>query len=386
VKKVVMTFYDEIERYRSLDLTGITKGFIPIHIEQILAKSEIHWQEFLGLLSPAATGLLENMAQAAHKLTIKHFGRTILLYTPLYLSNYCVNQCVYCGFNMANDIPRRKLTLHEVELEAQAISGTGLQHLLILTGESRQHSPVSYIADCVSVLRKYFSSISIEVYPLSIEEYAELISAGIDGITIYQEVYEQQIYERVHPAGPKRDYSFRLAAPERAGAAGIRTINIGALLGLNDWRHEVFFTGIHAAYLQNKFPDIEIGVSFPRMRPQFGDFEPEYRVSDRDLVQSIAALRLFLPRVGITISTRENAFLRDNLLKLGVTKMSAGSSTAIGGHTDAIDSIGQFEIADRRTVKEMREIISKAGYKPILKDWHDLNPGGINKNETTPVA
>ena len=381
-----MTFYDEIDRYRSLDLTGITKGFIPIHIEQILAKSEIHWQEFLGLLSPAATGLLENMAQAAHKLTIKHFGRTILLYTPLYLSNYCVNQCVYCGFNMANDIPRRKLTLHEVELEAQAISGTGLQHLLILTGESRQHSPVSYIADCVSVLRKYFSSISIEVYPLSIEEYAELISAGIDGITIYQEVYDQQIYERVHPAGPKRDYSFRLAAPERAGAAGIRTINIGALLGLNDWRHEVFFTGIHAAYLRNKFPDIEIGVSFPRMRPQFGDFEPEYRVSDRDLVQSIAALRLFLPRVGITISTRENAFLRDNLLKLGVTKMSAGSSTAIGGHTDAIDSIGQFEISDRRTVNEMREIISKAGYKPILKDWHDLNPGGINKNETTPVA
>ena len=381
-----MTFYDEIERFRSLDLTGITEGFTPIHIEQILAKSEIHWQELLGLLSPAATGLLENMAQAAHKLTIKHFGRTILLYTPLYLSNYCVNQCVYCGFNMANDIPRRKLTLHEVELEAQAISGTGLQHLLILTGESRQHSPVSYIADCVSVLRKYFSSISIEVYPLSIEEYAELISAGIDGITIYQEVYDQQIYERVHPAGPKRDYSFRLAAPERAGATGIRTINIGALLGLNDWRREVFFTGIHAAYLQNKFPDIEIGVSFPRMRPQFGNFEPEYRVSDSDLVQSIAALRLFLPRVGITISTRENAFLRDNLLKLGVTKMSAGSSTAIGGHTDAIDSVGQFEISDRRTVKEMREIISKAGYKPILKDWHDLNPGGTNQDATTSAA
>jgi 2-iminoacetate synthase len=381
-----MTFYDEIERYRSLDLTGMTEGFTPIHIEQILAKSEIHWQELLGLLSPAATGLLENMAQAAHKLTIKHFGRTILLYTPLYLSNYCVNQCVYCGFNMANDIPRRKLTLHEVELEAQAISGTGLQHLLILTGESRQHSPVSYIADCVSVLRKYFSSISIEVYPLSIEEYAELISAGIDGITIYQEVYDQQIYERVHPAGPKRDYSFRLAAPERAGATGIRTINIGALLGLNDWRREVFFTGIHAAYLQNKFPDIEIGVSFPRMRPQFGNFEPEYRVSDSDLVQSIAALRLFLPRVGITISTRENAFLRDNLLKLGVTKMSAGSSTAIGGHTDAIDSVGQFEISDRRTVKEMREIISKAGYKPILKDWHDLNPGGTNQDATTSAA
>ncbi len=379
-----MTFNDEAERFQNLNLTNMMERFTPFQIDQILAKSEIQWQEFLGLLSPAATGLLENMAQAAHKLTIEHFGRTILLYTPLYLSNYCVNQCVYCGFNQANDIPRRKLTLHEVELEAQAISITGLQHLLILTGESRQHSPVSYIADCVSILRKYFSSISIEVYPLSTEEYADLISAGVDGLTIYQEVYDQQIYQRLHPAGPKRNYSYRLTSPERAGDAGIRTINIGALLGLNDWRYEVFFTGIHAAYLQNKFPDIEVGVSFPRMRPQFGDFEPEYRVSDSDLVQSIAALRLFLPRIGITISTRENAFLRDNLLKLGVTKMSAGSSTAIGGHTDAIDSIGQFEISDRRTVKEMRETISKAGYKPILKDWHDLNAGRID--ETTSVT
>ncbi|MBI4302740.1 MAG: 2-iminoacetate synthase ThiH [Chloroflexi bacterium] len=381
-----MTFYDEIERARSLDLTGRLGQFTSAQVERILRKPGIQWQEFLGLLSPAATGLIENMAQLAHKLTIKHFGRTILLYTPLYLSNYCVNQCVYCGFNMANDIPRRKLTLPEVELEAHVISRTGLQHLLILTGESRQHSPVSYIRDCVSVLRKYFSSISIEVYPLSTEEYSELISAGVDGLTIYQEVYDEEIYRRLHPGGPKRDYRFRLHAPERAGEAGMRTINIGALLGLNDWRRDVFFTGIHAAYLQKKFSDIEIGVSFPRMRPQLGNFEPEYPVSDRDLVQSIVALRLFLPRVSITISTRESAFLRDNLLNLGVTKMSAGSSTAIGGHTDAIDSIGQFEISDRRTVEEMRETISRSGYKPILKDWHDLNPGGINKNETTPVA
>lgn len=381
-----MTFYDEIERFRSLDLTGMTERFTPAQVTQALTKSEINWQEFLGLLSPAATGLLENMAQAAHKLTVKHFGRTILLYTPLYLSNYCVNQCVYCGFNTANDILRRKLTLHEVEMAAQAISGTGLQHLLILTGESRRHSPVSYIRDCVSVLRKYVSSISIEVYPLSCEEYAELISAGVDGLTIYQEVYNKEIYSRLHRGGPKRDYRFRLDAPDRAGQAGMRTINIGALLGLNDWRQEVFFTGIHTAYLQNKFPDIESGVSFPRMRPQYGDYTPEYPVSDRALVQSIVALRLFLPRVGITISTRESAFLRDNLLKLGVTKMSAGSSTAIGGHTDAIDSVGQFEISDRRTVKEMRETISGFGYKPILKDWYDLNSGGMEKNGITQVA
>lgn len=381
-----MTFYDEIERFRRLDLTDMTERFTAAQVEQALAKPGIRWQEFLGLLSPAATGLLENMAQAAHKLTVKHFGRTILLYTPLYLSNYCVNQCVYCGFNMANDIPRRKLTLHEVELEAQAISSTGLQHLLILTGESRQHSPVSYIKDCVSVLRKYFPSISIEVYSLSTEEYAELISASVDGLTIYQEVYDEEIYSRLHPRGPKRDYRFRLDAPERAGKVGMRTVNIGVLLGLNDWRQEVFFTGVHAAYLQKQFPDIEIGVSFPRMRPQVGNYTPEYPVSDRALVQSIVALRLFLPRVGITISTRESAFLRDNLLNLGVTKMSAGSSTAIGGHTDAIDSMGQFEISDRRTVKEMRETISRSCYKPILKDWHDLNSGGISKNETTKVA
>ena len=307
------------------------------------------------------------MAQTARRLTLQHFGHTIQLYTPLYLANYCVNYCVYCGFNAANDIPRRQLTLEEVELEARAISRSGLQHLLVLTGESREHSPVSYIKDCVIILRKYFSSISIEVYPLSRKEYAELIAAGIDGMTIYQEVYNQEVYSRLHPRGPKRDYRFRLESPERAGQAGIRAINIGALLGLYDWRSEVFLTGLHAAYLQKKFPEIEISVSFPRMRPQYGNYQPESPVSDRDLVQSILALRLFLPRAGITISTRERSELRDNLVKLGVTKMSAGSSTAVGGHTDAVDGLGQFEISDKRSVDEMRKVISGHGYKAVLE-------------------
>lgn len=381
-----MTFYDEITGLKDTDFAGLIRRVTPSQIENILAKSDLQSQDFLALLSPAAAGLLEPMAQMAHRLTLQHFGRAILLYTPLYLANYCINHCVYCGFNATNDIPRRKLTLAEVELEAKAIAETGLQHILILTGESRHRSSVSYIRECVGVLRKYFSSISIEIYPLFEEEYAELITAGVDGLTIYQEVYDERVYARLHPKGPKRDYRFRLETPERAGLAGIRAINIGALLGLSEWRREVFLAGRHAAYLQKKFPEIEISLSFPRMRPQFGNYQPEFPVSDRDLVQSILAVRLFLPRTGITISTRESPELRDNLIRLGVTKMSAGSSTAIGGHTDAVDSIGQFEIADKRSVVDMRNIISNLGYKPILKDWHDLKQGGKQDDKTAKVS
>ncbi len=381
-----MTFYDEILKLKDTDYPAVFERVTPSQISKILATTELQSQDFLALLSPEAGFAVEEIAQAAHRLTLQHFGHTIMLYTPLYLANYCVNHCVYCGFNAANNIQRRKLTLTEVELEAKAITETGLQHLLILTGESREHSPVSYIKECVTILRRYFSSIAIEIYPLSTEEYAELIAAGVDGLTIYQEVYDEKIYRQVHPRGPKRDYRFRLEAPERAGQAGIRTINIGALLGLGEWRSEVFLAGMHLAYLQKKFPEIEVSISFPRMRPQFGNYQPEFPVSDRSLVQSILALRLFLPRAGITISTRESAALRDNLIRLGVTKMSAGSSTAIGGHTDAKDSIGQFEISDKRSVDEVRQTITKLGYKPVLKDWHDLNRGGEKDNEKVSIS
>lgn len=367
-----MTFYDEIAGLHNIDFCGNFERVTRSKIDSVLSKTELQPFDFLALLSPAAAGSLEEIAQAARRTTLQQFGYSIGLYTPLYLANYCVNHCVYCGFNAANDIPRRQLTLPEVEMEARTIVKTGLQHLLILTGESRQHSPVSYIKDCVTILRKYFSSITVEIYPLFTEEYAELIAAGVDGLTIYQEVYDEETYLRLHPKGPKRDYRFRLETPERAGQAGIRTINIGALLGLYDWRSEVFLTGMHAAYLRKRFPEVEISVSFPRMRPQFGDYQPESPVSDRDLVQSILAMRLFLPRSGITLSTRERAGLRDNLIKLGVTKVSAGSSTAVGGHTDAIDGIGQFEISDRRSVEEMRKALTCLGYKPVFKDWHDL--------------
>lgn len=371
-----MTFFDEIVRFappgqaESLDRVNAPM------VERVLARPELQPHDFAVLLSPGAVPSLEAMAQAAHRISLQYFGRTVLLYTPLYLSNYCVNHCIYCGFNAVHEMERRKLDLEGVEQESRAIAATGLQHVLILTGESRRHSPVSYIKECVGALRRFFSSISIEIYPLATEEYAELVDAGVDGLTIYQEVYDREAYARVHPRGPKRDYRFRLEAPERAGEAGIRTINIGPLLGLADWRSEVFLAGIHAAYLQRKFPEVEVSISCPRMRPHFGGYQPPCAVSDRDLVQAILALRLFLPRCGITISTRESPGLRDNLLGLGVTKMSAGSSTVVGGHTDRSHNVGQFEICDQRSVSEVREALSRLGYKPIFKDWHDLSRQG----------
>ena len=327
-------------------------------------------EKFSYLLSPDAESNLENMAQKAHELTLQNFGKTIQLYTPMYLSNYCDNQCVYCGFNIKNKVERRKMNLDEVEREAQFISATGLKHILILSGESRKVTPVSYLKECVGVLKRYFSSISIEVYPLTEQEYAELISQGVDGLTIYQETYDENVYGKMHLSGPKKDYRFRLDAPERGCKAGMRSVNIGVLLGLNDWRKEIFLLGVHAKYLQDNFTDVEIGVSIPRLRPQTGDFKAPYEVNEKNIVQMILALRIFLPRLGISISTRENAAFRENLLPLGITRMSAGSTTKVGGHTIGTEEgLAQFEICDSRSVDEIKEMLNKKGYQPVLKDW-----------------
>lgn len=366
-----MSFYEQLTEYQALLNNFQPDPVGPAQIAGILQKSRLHYEDFWALLSLNAGEVLEDMAQTAMELTERHFGRNILLYSPLYLSNYCVNHCLYCGFRHKNGITRSKLTPEEVHQEAQTIARTGLKHLLILTGESKTHSPVSYIKDCILQLTPFFPSVSMEIYPLQTFEYQELIEAGADGLTIYQECYDQSIYSELHPRGPKSDFRFRLEAPERAGQAGIRTINIGALLGLADWRKEAFITGMHADYLQNKFPGIEVSVSFPRMRPYFGGMDTPFPVSDRDLVQIILAFRLFLPRAGITISTREDQHLRDHLVKLGVTKMSAGSSTMVGGYSGK-DGTGQFEIADHRSVAQVYQAIAAQGYKPIFKDWHFL--------------
>lgn len=367
-----MSFYERYIKYKNFDFEAFFDRVCEQDIINIINKDRITELEFLMLLSKKALKYLEPMAQRARKLTIQNFGKVIFLYTPMYLANYCVNQCVYCGFNITNKITRRKLTLEEVEKEAQVISSTGLRHILILTGESRLKSPVEYIRQCVEVLKKYFRSISIEIYPLGQMEYAELIEAGVDGLTIYQEVYNEEVYEKLHIKGPKRNYMYRLEAPERACRASMRSVNIGALLGFDDWRKEAFFTGIHADYLQSRYPDTEISISLPRIRPHCGSFKPAYAVEDSDLVQIMLAQRLFMPRAGITVSTREGQGFRDNLIGLGVTKMSAGSSTEVGGHTLEDKSEGQFDINDRRGVEEIKQMIYKKGYQPVLKDWQAI--------------
>lgn len=364
-----MGFYDIYSSYKNFNIEDFFNKVKDEDVARAIQKNNLDIYDFLTLLSPRAESHMEDMAQRANSLSLQHFGRSVIVYTPIYIANHCVNRCAYCSFSIDNKIHRRQLTLDEIREEAKAIYDQGLRHILLLTGESKKETPVDYIIEAVKVLREYFDSISIEIYPLTQEEYKDVIDAGVDGLTIYQEVYNEKIYDNIHLGGPKKNYLFRLDAPERACQEGIRSVNIGALLGLDDWRYESFFTGLHAEYLQNKYPHVEVSVSFPRIRPHIGFFEDVHKVSDKNLVQVILALRIFLPRSGITISTRERQEFRDNLIALGVTKMSAGVSTEVGGHTSSNKGESQFEISDTRSVGEIKNAILKKGYQPIFKDW-----------------
>lgn len=367
-----MSFYFSYQKYKNFDFDNFFTNTAIRDVKNSIYSEKLDIRKFLTLLSPEAEKSLEKMAQKSKRLTVKNFGKIILLYTPMYLANFCTNECLYCGFNTTTRIKRRKLELNEVEKEARFIAKEGLRHILILTGESRILSSVSYIKDCIKILRKYFSSITIEIYPLTSKEYENLIQEGVDGLTIYQEVYDENIYRKLHLSGPKANYRLRLDAPERAAKAGIRTITVGALLGLNAWRKEAFFTGLHAQYLQDTYPDSEISISIPRIRPNTQNFSPPYNTNAKNLVQIITAIRLFLPRVGITLSTRESAGLRDSLITLGITKISAGSTTAVGGHTTRDHQhkkTVQFEISDRRDVTQIKKMLLSKGYQPVLKDW-----------------
>ena len=372
-----MSFYDLYKDYKDINFNLFFKGISDIDILNILEKDRLEIEDFLRLLSPQAGRYLEEMAQKAHHLTIKNFGKVIFLYTPLYLSNYCVNNCSYCGFNVNHDYERKKLTIEEVGKEAEVIAEKGIRDILILTGESRKHSPISYIKDCVRVLKNHFTSIGVEVYPLTKAEYQELVSIGVDGLTIYQEVYNEVIYDQVHISGPKKDYHYRLDAAERGCQAGIRRINIGSLLGLDDWEKEAFFAGLHAWYLQKKYIDMEISLSVPRLRLHPGGISGNFLVENRDLVQVILAYRLFMPRIGINLSTREPADLRDNLLSLGITKVSAESTTIVGGYSDS-NGTAQFEIADQRRITDIKNIIAAKGYQAVFQDWHYLDIDDID--------
>lgn len=367
-----MSFYREYTKYTDFNFQEFLTSTTQDHIQEILAKNRLDQWDFLRLLSPVARKYLEAMAERAHQLTLQHFGKTVQLYTPLYLANHCVNRCAYCGFSVDQDIKRKQLTLEEIREEGANISKTGLRHILLLTGESKKETPLSYIIQATKVLKEYFDSIAIEIYPLTTEEYKEVIDAGVDSLTIYQEVYDEKIYDKVHLGGPKKNYRFRLDAPERGCQAKMHQVNIGALLGLHHWTREAFFTGLHAHYLERHYGDVELGISLPRIRPCVGSFTTEHPVEDATLVQIMLALRLYLPRIGVNLSTRESAFLRDHLLPLGVTKMSAGVSTEVGGHTSEDKSTSQFEISDGRSVGEIKDMLLSKGYQPVFKDWMQL--------------
>lgn len=370
-----MSFHPLIEEYARALPDGRFAEFTEEDVRRAVNRTTLTAEDFMALMSPAAAGLLEEMAQKASRVTVQHFGRTISLFTPLYLSNFCTNHCVYCGFNCRNQIHRSMLTLDQVDAEGRAIAATGLKHLLILTGDAPAKAGVDYLEDCTRVLAKHFPSVSIEVFALTEEEYARLNRAGVDGLTMFQETYDEALYATLHPKGPKRDFRFRLDAPERGCRAGLRVVNIGALLGLGDWRRDALLTGLHAAYLTHRYPQTEIAVSLPRMRPHAGGWQPATIATDRDMVQFMTALRLFLPRVGVTISTREDARFRENILPLGVTRMSAGVSTAVGGHSDEgsdDENTGQFEISDGRSVEEMCAALRARGYQPVFKDWEPI--------------
>jgi 2-iminoacetate synthase len=367
-----MSFYEIVNSYNKFNFDEIINSATSKQIEAIINKSDktaISESEFLRLLSNQAVSNLEAMAVKARDISINHFGKSITLFAPLYVSNFCINNCIYCGFSTRNNIERKVLSFDEIKENAEKISSFGIRQILLLTGESAVKTDMKYLEKAVCILRDYFDVIDIEIYPLSQEGYEELFRAGVSGMTVFQETYDENLYKQLHTKGQKANYRFRLETPERAGHAGYRNLSIGALLGLGDFIKEVFFTGLHARYLQEAFPGADISVSFPRLRNATGGYQPNVIITDKMLVQAICAMRLFINRVGITISTRESNTLRKNLIGLGITRMSAASNTQVGGYAKKDNTKGQFDISDNSSVEQVKDMIYQKGYQPVLKDW-----------------
>ena len=335
-----------------------------------LSRDTLSPEDFGALLSPAALSHLEEMAQRAQRETRKHFGNSIAMFTPLYIANYCENYCIYCGFNCHNKIRRARLTEEEIEREMAEIAKTGLQEILILTGESRKMSDVDYIASACAIAKKYFKAVGVEVYPMNSDEYAKLHKSGADFVTVFQETYNSDKYATLHLEGHKRIFPYRFYAQERAVMGGMRGVGFAALLGLDDFRKDAFATGMHAYLLQKKYPHAEIAFSCPRLRPIINNDKINPKdVHERQLLQVICAYRIFMPFAAITISTRECERFRDNVINIAATKISAGVDVGIGGHTGEKKGDEQFEISDSRNVDEVFEAIKKQGLQPVMSDY-----------------
>jgi 2-iminoacetate synthase len=364
-------------------------------VRESLNRDRLSLADFAQLLSPAAAEHLEAMAARAGQLTRQRFGKVIRLFAPLYLSNECINNCKYCGFSRDNPILRVTLTVPEVRREAEALLAQGFRNVLLVAGEHPKYVSNGYLEECVRTLHDLTPSVSLEIGPMETADYQPLVQAGADGLVVYQETYDPALYDELHTAGPKKDFNWRLETPERAYAAGFRRLGIGALYGLADWRTEALSVAAHAAYLLRRCWKATLTVSVPRLRPCAGEFQPAAHMSDRDLVQLVCAYRLMFPDVGLVLSTRESARLRDGLIPLGITLMSAGSHTEPGGYTGAgaqhlhqtrrgrivevspepfasgapRHAAEQFHIADDRSPEEVAERIRRLGYEPVWKDW-----------------
>ena len=340
-------------------------------VKRALAAEYLSIEDFAALLSPAAEPFLEQMAAKATIETRKHFGNSVYLFTPLYIANYCENYCVYCGFNCHNKIRRARLDKDGIRREMEAIAKTGMEEILILTGESRKMSDVEYIGEACSIAREYFKNVGIEVYPMNTDEYKYLHEHGADYVTVFQETYNSDKYETLHLAGHKRIFPYRLNAQERAIRGGMRGVAFAALLGLDDFRKDAFAAGVHAYLIQRKYPHAEISFSCPRLRPIINNDKINPKdVHEKQLLQVMTAFRIFMPFAGLTISTRERAGFRDNVVGMCATKISAGVSTGIGSHTEE-ESLGdnQFEISDDRTLEQVCDAIRSRGLQPVMNDY-----------------
>ncbi|MBE7047679.1 MAG: 2-iminoacetate synthase ThiH [Ruminococcaceae bacterium] len=363
-----------MEQMNSFDYSKYTAKDVKTALEHDTCSIE----DFKALLSPAAEPFLEQMAQRARLETSKHFGNTVYLFTPLYIANYCENYCVYCGFNCYNHINRMKLSMEQIEKEMKVIADSGMEEILILTGESRAHSDIDYIGEACKLARKYFRMVGLEIYPVNTDEYKYLHECGADYVTVFQETYDAEKYEQLHLLGHKRVWPYRFDAQERALMGGMRGVAFSALLGLSDFRKDALASALHVYYLQRKYPHAEMSLSCPRLRPIINnDKINPLDVHEKQLCQIICAYRIFLPFVGITVSSRESAEFRNGIVKIAATKVSAGVSTGIGDHeskysgkeSDEVQGDEQFEIDDNRSLDKMYKDIEDEGLQPVLNDY-----------------
>lgn len=364
-----MSFTEVFEKHNWDEVKGRIYSKTAKDVESALSKSQQSLEDFMALISPAAAPYLEQMAQLSHQLTQKRFGKTIQMYIPMYLSNECQNICTYCGFSLDNKIPRRTLTEKEILSETAHIKKMGYDHILLVTGEANKTVGVEYFKKALKLINPSFSHISLEVQPLDQHEYEELIPLGLNTVLVYQETYHQEDYKKHHPKGKKSNFSYRLETPDRLGEAGIHKIGLGVLFGLEDWRTDSLFTALHLQYLEKKYWKTKYSISFPRLRPHAGGLTPKVEMSDRELVQLICAYRICNEEVELSLSTRESQKFRDNVVKLGITSISAGSKTNPGGYANAPESLEQFEIDDQRSPAEIAEMLTRQGYEPVWKDW-----------------